>query len=229
MRTNVIVTAKKIKNKKKMYRLAKVILMVLVIILIIVYLIARFIYNGYFFTISLDENLYYENKIIIYDSKDYKVYRQNLKVESLDYFDNISYKWLPDDLEDKDGSHNGENYLAYTFYVENTGDKTVDYYDEIIIDEVIKNMDEAIRIRVYFDGKETTYAKKSSRGTEEEGTTKFKSNKIIRAEHIKEFKPNQIHKYTIVIWLEGSDPECTDNIIGGEFKAHMEFKSEFKE
>ena len=229
MQNNVIVTAKKIKNKKKMYRLAKVTLMVLVIILTVVYLIARFIYNGYFFTISLDENLYYENKVIIYDSKDYKVYRQNLKVESLDYFDNISYKWLPDDLENKDGSHNGENYLAYTFYVENTGDKVVDYYDEIIVDDVIKNIDEAIRVRVYFDGKGTTYAKESSRGITEEGTTKFKSNKIIRSEHIKEFKPNQIHKYTIVIWLEGSDPECTDNIIGGEFKAHMEFKSEFKE
>ena len=33
-------------------------------------------------------------------------------------------------------------------------------------------------------------------------------------------------KYTIVLWIEGSDPECTDNILGGEFKVHMDFKSE---
>jgi hypothetical protein len=35
-----------------------------------------------------------------------------------------------------------------------------------------------------------------------------------------------ISKYTIVLWIEGSDPECTDNILGGEFKVHMDFKSE---
>lgn len=28
------------------------------------------------------------------------------------------------------------------------------------------------------------------------------------------------------MWLEGNDPECTDNILGGEFKAHMQFNSE---
>ena len=27
--------------------------------------------------------------------------------------------------------------------------------------------------------------------------------------------PNGIHKYTVVIWLEGDDPECTDALIGG--------------
>lgn len=229
MKSDIKLTAKKIKRSKKNYKFAKITLLVLIAILTAVYLIASFVYNGYFFTVSLDQNLYYKNKIIIYDSKDYKVYRQNLKVESLDFFDNISYKWLPDNLEDEDGSHNGDNYLAYTFYIENTGDKTVDYYDEIIIDEVIKKLDEAIRVRVYFDGVDTTYAKESSLGKEEDGTTKFKSNKIIRSEHISNFKPNEVHKYTIVMWLEGSDPECTDNILGGEIKVHMEFKSEFKD
>ena len=28
-------------------------------------------------------------------------------------------------------------------------------------------------------------------------------------------------KYTVVIWLEGNDPECLDNILGGEFKIDM--------
>ena len=26
--------------------------------------------------------------------------------------------------------------------------------------------------------------------------------------------PNDIHKYTVVIWLEGDDPECTDELMG---------------
>ena len=28
--------------------------------------------------------------------------------------------------------------------------------------------------------------------------------------------PNGIHKYTIVIWLEGDDPECTNELIGSK-------------
>jgi hypothetical protein len=27
--------------------------------------------------------------------------------------------------------------------------------------------------------------------------------------------PGDIHKYTVVIWLEGDDPDCTDDLIGG--------------
>ena len=30
--------------------------------------------------------------------------------------------------------------------------------------------------------------------------------------------------YTIVIWLEGNDPDCVDAIIGGTIKFTMEFK-----
>ena len=226
MSTNVTLTAEKLRRRKKSNRIAKIILAILLLIIIIVYFVFNIIYNGYHFTISLDSNLYYENNIIIYDDSDYKTYRQLLKVESLEHFDNISYKWLPNDLNDYEGSHNGENYMAYSFYIENMGTNTVDYYNEIIIDDVIKNVDEAIRLRVYFDGNPTTYAKLSALGTPEKETVAFESENIVMSSHISEFKPGEIHKYTIVMWLEGSDLECTNNIIGGEFKAHMEFKSE---
>ena len=46
-------------------------------------------------------------------------------------------------------------------------------------------------------------------------------------EHRENFAPGDIDKYTIVMWVEGSDLECTDNILGGEIKVHMEFNSEF--
>ena len=35
-----------------------------------------------------------------------------------------------------------------------------------------------------------------------------------------------IDKYTIVIWLEGDDPECVDGLIGGEIKMHMNLTEE---
>ena len=141
MRGEVKLTAKKINRRKKTYKIVKILLLVLILIVTLLYLIFTIIYNGYDFTISLDEDLYYDNKIIIYDSKDYKVFQRQLKVESLEYFDNITESWLPTDINDYDGSHNGENYLAYSFYIENMGEEVADYYSEIAIDEVIKNVD----------------------------------------------------------------------------------------
>ena len=43
------------------------------------------------------------------------------------------------------------------------------------------------------------------------------------------FNPGDIDKFTIVIFLEGDDPECLDNIIGGEMKMHMDITEEHTE
>ena len=39
-------------------------------------------------------------------------------------------------------------------------------------------------------------------------------------------QPGEIDKFTIVIFLEGDDPDCTDELIGGEMKMHMEIIEE---
>ena len=33
--------------------------------------------------------------------------------------------------------------------------------------------------------------------------------------------PEEVHKYTVVIWLEGDDPDCTDELIGGHVGMEM--------
>ena len=45
----------------------------------------------------------------------------------------------------------------------------------------------------------------------------------------KEMKPGDIDRYTVVIYLEGEDPECVDAIIGGEIKLNMEFREEHQD
>ena len=97
----------------------------------------------------------------------------------------------------------------------------------MVIDDVIKNVDDAIRVRVYKNGESVTYAKLGARGTPEKGTVPFEDPDLILNEHVERFKPGDKNKYTVVIWLEGNDPECTDNILGGEIKIHMNFNSEF--
>ncbi len=34
-------------------------------------------------------------------------------------------------------------------------------------------------------------------------------------------QPGEVHKYTVVVWLEGSDPDCTDDLIGGHIGFEM--------
>ena len=36
--------------------------------------------------------------------------------------------------------------------------------------------------------------------------------------------PGEVHKYTVVLWLEGDDPECNDSLIGGHMGVEMLFK-----
>lgn len=227
MHSKLTLKSKKLKTEKKVRKIFMLILIILMLLLLLAYFVVGIIYNSGNFSITLDRNLYFEKGLIVYDDSTYKVYRTELYAEVPKSFDNIYYKWLPNDLHNHEGgSHNGDNYFAYTFYIENTSEQTSDYWTELVIDDVIKNVDEAVRIRVYRDGESTTYAKKALDGTAEPDTVPFESDELIVREHIIDFKPGTINKYTVVLWIEGSDPECTDNILGGEFKVHMDFKSE---
>ena len=227
MQNKLTLKSEKLKRERRMKKIFMLILIILMLLLLLAYFVVGIIYNSGNFSITLDKNLYFDKGLIVYDDSNYKVYRTELYAEVPKTFDNIYYKWLPDDLHNYEGgSHNGDNYFAYTFYIENLGEQTSDYWTELVIDDVIKNVDEAVRIRVYRDGQAITYAKLSSRGTAEPDTVPFESDELIVREHIIDFDPGRISKYTIVLWIEGSDPECTDNILGGEFKVHMDFKSE---
>ena len=229
LNSEIEVSVRKVKRKKKAVKITKIIVLSVLLVLLLSYIVMNIVYNNGNFSITLDKNLYFSRGIVIYDDPDYKVFRTELYAKSVDYFDNISYKWLPEDLDKTNSSHNGDNYVAYTFYVENTGSDVSDYWYQIIIDDVIKNVDEAVRIRLYRNGTYVTYAKIGMNGLAEKDTAPFVNTELVTYDHIQNFKPGDIDKYTIVMWVEGSDLDCTDNILGGEIKVHMEFNSEFKE
>ena len=223
----VKVTADKLKRRDKSIKYIKILILILILFLLIIYFILSVVYKGANFTISLDPNLTNSKGIVLYNDFELKNGTKKLYIENEGFMDNISIDWLPNDINNNaGGSHNGDNYIAYTFYIENQGEEVINYWYEVNIDDVIKNVDEAVRIRVYKDGESVTYAKISSRGTAEPDTVPFESDELIVREHIINFEPGKLSKYTIVLWIEGSDPECTDNILGGEFKVHMDFKSE---
>ena len=179
------------------------------------------------FTISLDPDFAKKSGIIIYENAETKNARRILSAEKNEFVDNISINWLPNDLNKHPGGpHNGDNYVAYTFYIENQGSETVNYWYTILVDDVIKNVDNAVRVMVYLNDEKTVYAKPARNGGAETGTVPFVSNDVVMMAQRAGFSEGMIDKITIVIFLEGDDPECLDDIIGGEMKMHMEITEE---
>ena len=219
--------AKKEKKKKARRTIFKILLVVVILFLINIYIILALIYRGENFTVTLDSEYGRESGLVIYEDKN-KYTRTFLRSEDIDFFTDISVDWLPENIDNEgDGSHNGKNYIAYTFYAENMGQDTINYWATIKIDDVIKNVDDAIRVMVIKNGNKVIYAK-NNRTTEqpEPNTIPFKDNETVMLEKTENFKVGDIDKYTIVIWVEGDDPECTDDLIGGEIKMHMTLTEE---
>lgn len=54
--------------------------------------------------------------IVIYDNSTVKEFRRILEAGKLEFMDNISIRWIPDNIDtEAEGAHNGNNYIAYTF------------------------------------------------------------------------------------------------------------------
>lgn len=230
MAKEIKVTADKIYKRKKVYNKFKIILGIVLLVLVFSFIILSIIYKGGKFTVTLDRNLALDNNIVIYDDLEAKDGKRKLEAKDLDFMDNISINWIPGNINnERDGSHNGDNYIAYTFYVANQGEEVIDYWYSVIIDDVIKNVDEAVRVMIFLNDEKSVYAKINSfTGKEEDGTKSFFSDKEAVLENRSGFSPGDIDKFTVVIWLEGDDPDCVDSILGGEIKMHMEIREEHK-
>ena len=224
----VEVEAQKIYKRKLFVKIVKIAFLLLLILISIIYLFLYIIYAGGRFTVSLDKNMSNRKNVFLSEDGNIKNKARKLSADTIEYMDNISIKWLPDNIDtEKNGGHNGDNYIAYTFYVINSGKEKVNYWYEIDIDDTIKNVDEAIRIMIYRNGERTVYAKKSKdTGQAEPCTKKFISSKIAVLEQRKNFKPSSKDRYTVVVWIEGDDPECKNDLLGGEIKLHMDFTEE---
>jgi len=137
---------------------------------------------------------------------------------------NISVNDIPADVNEYEGDHSGDDYLAYSFFIKSVGTKTAEITAEIDITEVVKEADEAMRVMLYDDGIQGLYAKRAEDGNEEPGTIAFvDSTKVYSATY--DLAPNEMKKYTIVIWLEGDDPECVNKIMGGFVQLKMNFSA----
>lgn len=217
-------TAKQVHRRHVLLRTAGVVALISTVLLLISFALANFVNKAGNFTVNVLEQGP-DKAITISNNKDFSNPTTSLEADIIDQMDNTTESWLPENVDDVDGSHNGDNYIAYTFYVKNSGKETVSYQADIDILSVLKNADEAVRIKVYHNGEATLFAKRQKDKTDPEpDTTPFFSETKVMSQTFDNMKPGDQDKFTVVIWLEGNDPECVDNILGGEVKMAMRLK-----
>lgn len=220
--------ARKESRKRARRKVFRILLAVTILFLVNVYIVLAIFYRGENFTVTLDSEYGRESGLVIYEELANKYERTFLRSKDIEFFTDISVNWLPENIHNEgEGSHNGRNYIAYTFYAENMGQDTINYWTTIEIDDVVRNVDEAIRVMVFKNDKKVIYAK-NNRGTgqPEPDTQPFRKDDVVMLELTENFKVGDIDKYTVVIWIEGDDPECKNDLIGGEIKMHMTLTEE---
>ncbi len=194
------------------------------LVLVVFYAAASMFYNEGGLSISLrDEKgrLDKSGQLSLSETPDFEDPVVQLRADSLGSLTNVSGLDLPDNIEAVESEELKEGFIIYTFYVKNSGNADCNVKTTLHIDSVVKGVDEAIRVRLYKDGAAATYAKLSKNGVPEYGTTPFWDDVTVFNDTIENLAVGENVKYTVVIWLEGDDPECLDNIRGGNLKMSL--------
>ncbi|WP_295153379.1 hypothetical protein [uncultured Ruminococcus sp.] len=219
-------TAKETKRHVIVMRILGLLVIILVAVIAIAYAISYF-YDKYgSFTVKINKYDMMRQGLTLSEEPDFNKTNSVLNADIVYDMTNISGSDLPENIDMINGSHNGESYIAYTFYLINAGDDTISYDGEMTIENVTNSVDEAVRVALYINGEKTIYGKTKSNGTGKESDcdSEFTSSTVVMNTRKTGFKPQAKDKYTVVIWLEGNDPDCTDELIGGTLKLGMDFK-----
>jgi hypothetical protein len=215
-------TATEVKNYKVHKKILTTALVCLVVFTMMLYGVSALYKKTGSFTVSLDKYEMTKYGLTLSESRDMSHNNAHLNAKISEEITNIAGETIDDNVDMIDGAHNGYNYIAYTFYLQNAGEVEISYDYQVNVGNVTQGLDEAIRLRLYVDGVPTTYAKtRSDGGGAEPGTVEFYSSNVMAKGRVDGFMPDDITKFTVVIWIEGNDPDCIDWLIGGQLKVSM--------
>ena len=136
------------------------------------------------FTINLNRLELYRRGISISETGEFNDATARLTANSVKDATNISIDDIPDNLDGEAGSHNGKNYMAYTYYVRNAGKEDLGYIAKITLDSCAKGAEEAVRVAVWRNGKRVVYAEPAKDGSAEKGCVNFKSEDAVSYTHL---------------------------------------------
>ena len=136
---------------------------------------------------------------------------KNLKMEDATY----SYLRI-EDATNTDGSFFDPraDYMAYTFYLKNSGNEMVDLVYSINILDVLKEMDEYIRVLIIVDDLEGNVTQNLYMKPDDEVKyyppeypvpKYFISDELVANETIQMLQVGQVRKISLFMWIEGYD------------------------
>lgn len=122
------------------------------------------------------------------------------------------------------------DYVGYTFFLKNAGNVSCDIQSRIRISDVDKKMDEAVRVWVFTtrgddvdengiiyqkaDAVEKDYSKITTAFGDYRATTNFETNTDIKTDVYLDVQPEEVIRISIILWVEGEDPDCTNELFG---------------
>ena len=142
-------TAKETKRYVVLMRVLGLLVIILTAITAVAYAISYFYDKFGSFTVRIDKYDMVRQGLALSETPDYEIANARLDADIVNDMTNISGEDLPPNIDMINGPHNGESYIAYTFYLINSGDDTITYTGEMTVENVTKGVDEAIRIAVY--------------------------------------------------------------------------------
>ena len=187
------------------------------------------------FVISLGDDAF-RTGIILSDNKEFTTSSPRLLVNPVNNsmpvaFDDLSIQECMSTDGDFDDPK-GLTYIGYTFYLMNEGNTIVDVEFNIDIVNVTKNIDAAARIMLIQDDDVehlSIYRKADSNPinyydhTPYELSKDFESSSRVCTNTFESFRPGDVKKYTLFIWLEGWDEDCNNSVMGGQLRMNMTF------
>lgn len=124
-------------------------------------------------------------------------------------------------------------YLAYSFFIMNSGTTniTIDYHMRLV--EVIYGMDEFVRILVIEDDENYTMYQKEDHEDDQgqlptyadlPASVHFESWNVIFSDSFSEFRPGDVKSFRVIVWLESQDSDLSESFLEGSLKSIMTFR-----
>ncbi len=182
------------------------------------------------FVMSIDPASYTRG-IILCDDTEFLAPTPRLLANPVSDVKDITYSWLKlEEAKATDGDFIDQDYkyVAYTFYLKNIGSETLDINYSVNITDIYLEVDKAIRVLIIEDDTiEKMYQKADAVEYEYPEDMPpgiaFVSEDVICNTKVANLRPNTYRKFSVLIWLEGEDPDCVDAILGGMIKLQMRF------
>lgn len=251
---------------------AKQIISIIAAVLLACYGIAAIYNKSGDFNISIDHPME-EAGFLLSDTPDFDTSYVSLVGDPIEGITNININDIDPNVTKINGSHNGRNYIAYTFYLKNGSATDSQYQYEIKVRHSTKNTENAVWVMCFENDVMRLYAKANQNGSpecqysshefpfidaafdqeymqstitnENRGnltqdiidyhkfsnlngvyqlkTLPFVSDNVICRQTGIQIAQNEVHKFTVVVWIEGEDPECVNDILGGTIELALQF------